>query len=51
MLKAEGLSMRAGKNIGAEDIIYGKDIRVLDFFAHKKEFDIPPDEEVLASED
>lgn len=51
VLKAEDLSMRAGSNIGAQDIIYGQDIRVLDFFATSKIYDLPPDRETLNSED
>ena len=51
VLKAEDLSMRAGSNIGAQDIIYGQDIRVLDFFATTKKYDILSDEEALDSED
>lgn len=51
VLKAEHLSMRAGSNIGAEDIIYGQEIRVLDFFALTKKYDILSDEDALDSED
>jgi hypothetical protein len=51
VLKAEDLSMRVGSNIGAEDIVYGQDIRVLDFFATAKKYDLRPDGEILDSED
>lgn len=43
VLVAERLPMTSGSKVGREALVYGPDIRVLDFFAEDKTYDIPQD--------
>jgi hypothetical protein len=43
VLGADEMSMRSGEKVGSAIIVYVPEIRVLDFFAEDKTYDIPED--------